>query len=80
MFIIWPEFENITGDLIKSGVVLRESIARMWIVNKVLRSYHQERIKVGTKGYFIEGNKTGECEVVEIVGLMNNPTTTNKVQ
>ncbi|GAA4275992.1 hypothetical protein [Aquimarina mytili] len=58
IFIIWPEFENATGDLIESGVVLREGKARMWIVNKALRSYHQERIKVGTKGYFIEGNKS----------------------
>jgi len=80
MFIIWPEFENTTGDLIESGVVLKEGTARMWIVNKELRFYHQERIRVGTKGYFMEGSKTGECEVIKIVGLMSNPITTNKVQ
>lgn len=72
-FMIFPEFENETGDLIESGEVLSEGIARMWIFSDQLRGYHQERITVGTRGYFIEGNRTGECEVIEIVGLINNP-------
>ncbi|WP_282079532.1 hypothetical protein [Aquimarina algiphila] len=73
-FIIWPEFESKNGELIESGIVLNEGIARMWIINDKLRAYHQERIKIGTKGYFIEGIRTGECEVIDIVGLMSNPT------
>lgn len=73
-FMIFPEFENETGELIEYGEVLPQGIARMWIANKHLRVYHQERITLGTRGYFIEGNKTGECEVIEIVSLMSNPT------
>ncbi|BDD05526.1 hypothetical protein [Aureibacter tunicatorum] len=72
-FIIWPEFENEDGELIVSGKVLKEGVARMWIINNESRPYHQERIKIGTKGYFMEGIRTGECEVIEIVGLESNP-------
>ncbi len=72
-FMILPEFENEKGDLIESGEVLSEGVARMWIFNDQIRPYHQERITIGTRGYFKEGKKTGECEVIEIVGLMSNP-------
>ncbi len=78
--MIWSEFEDMTSNLIGLEVAKREAIARMWIVNNELRSYHQERIRVGTKGYFMEGTKTGECEVIKIVGLMSNPITTNRVK
>lgn len=75
IFMIWPEFENESGELIQHGEVLKEGIARMWIINSGLRAYHQDRIKIGTKGYFMEGGtRTGECEVIEIVGLMSNST------
>lgn len=80
IFMIWPEFEDAVGNLIDLEEVEREGIARMWIVNNELRPYHQERIKVGAKGYFMEGSKTGECEVIKIVGLLRNPITINKVQ
>ncbi len=44
--------------------------ANMWILNSDFRQYHKERIKIGTKGFFMEGpNKTAECEVIEIIGL-----------
>lgn len=78
IFMIWPEFENENGVLIESGVVLKEGIARMWIINDELRTYHQDRIGIGTKGYFMEGTKTGECEVVEIIGLNSNPIKNKK--
>ena len=77
IFMIWPEFENEAGQLIESGVVLPEGIARMWIVSEELRAYHQKRISIGTKGYFMEGGKrTAECEVIEIIGL-HSPKTEN---
>ena len=71
--MIFPEFESENGELIQSGEVLSEGIARMWIAMDHLRPYHQERITIGTKGYFVEGKRTGECEVIQIVGLMSNP-------
>lgn len=69
VFIIWPEFEDDFGELIPSGEVLKEGIARMFIINDELRSYHKERIEIGTIGYFIEGGRSAECEVIELIGL-----------
>lgn len=74
IFMIWPEFEDENGGLILSGQVLREGIARMWIINSKMRKYHQSQITKGTKGFFMEGGrKTADCEVIEIVDLMINP-------
>ena len=75
VFMIWPEFEDAQGHLIEEGPVLAEGIARMWIIAANTRSYHRARIQVGTIGYFMEGHRrTGVCEVIELVGLSNNPT------
>ena len=73
-FMIWPEFENESGSVEFEGRVLQEGFAKMWILRDELRSYHQKRITIGIKGFLLEGKKVGECEVVEIVGLMMNPT------
>ncbi|MBC3788821.1 hypothetical protein [Spirosoma utsteinense] len=73
LFMIYPEFEDENGDLIE-GMVNQEGIARMWILSPDNRLYHQQRIKVGTIGYFREGSKrTGICEIIELVGLHKNP-------
>ena len=71
VFMIWPEFEDAEGNVVlkNNEPVLPTGTARMWIVNKQLRPYHQKRIKVGTKGYFIEGKRTADCEVIEILRL-----------
>ena len=75
MFIIHPEFEDAEGKIIEQGPVLEEGFATMWILNPYLRKYHQERIKIGAVGYFMEGGlRTAICEVVEIIDLMSNPT------
>lgn len=73
IFMIWPEFENHDGTLIQSGQPLSEGIARMWIINQEMRKYHQDRINIGSKGFFIEGAiKTADCEIIKIVDLMKN--------
>lgn len=42
-------------------------IARMKIVNEKMIEYHITRLKVGDKGYFMEGlRKTADCEVIEL--------------
>jgi hypothetical protein len=47
----------------------------MWIIVPERRPYHYDKIKVGLKGYFMEGtHKVAECEVVEILSLKSNPT------
>lgn len=78
LFMIWPEFEDRSGKLIKTGAVLNEGIARMWIYSNELRPYHQERLKLGTIGYFMEGSRrTAKCEVINIVGLFTNHLKSN---
>lgn len=77
LFMIWPEFENENGRLIldNSQSVPKEGTARMWIIAAEKRPYHKEKIQVGTIGYFREGGRTTAiCEVIEIVGLFENPT------
>jgi hypothetical protein len=74
LYMIYPQFQDINGIMIPSGVVEKEGIAKMWILSEELRPYHQKRIKLGTVGYFMEGSRrTARCKVIEIVGLMSNP-------
>lgn len=76
IFMISPEFEDEEKNVILTNdkPIKESGIARMWIINSIYRKYHQERIKVGTRGYFMEGpTKVAECEVVELIGLFENP-------
>ena len=77
IFMIWPEFEDENGDpILENDISVKgEGTARMWILIPERRNYHKGKIKVGIKGYFKEGNiSTAECEVIEVVGLNENPT------
>jgi hypothetical protein len=77
IFMIWPEFEDSNGNLILNNdfSVPQNGIAQMWIIVPKRRSYHFDKIKPGIIGYFMEGSrKVAECEIVEIVGLLTNPT------
>jgi len=72
VYMIWPEFENENGQVItKDFEIIKETgTARMWIINDDIRTFHKDRIEIGTKGFMMEGNrKMGECEVTDIVGL-----------
>jgi hypothetical protein len=76
LFIIWPEFENSDGEVILQNdcPVPISGIARMWIMIPERRPDHYDKIKPGLAGYFMEGSrKVAECEVIELVGLLNNP-------
>jgi len=76
IFMIWPEFENTEGEIIVENdkSVPEKGTARMWIIVSENRPYHYDKIKVGLKGYFMEGRKkVAECEVIEILGLKTNP-------
>lgn len=72
LWCIHPEFLDNNDQIIldKSIRVPQIGNARMWILNDSLTEMHKDRIKIGQKGFFMEGpNKTAECEVTEIVGL-----------
>jgi len=75
LYMIWPEFENEGGEIITADYELvRESgTARMWVAMDNMRTFHKNKMKLGTRGYFMEGNrKMGECEITEIKGLLTN--------
>jgi len=76
IFMIWPEFLNESNEIIRENnrPVQEKGKANMWIVNDEMREYHKNRIKIGMKGYLMEGaKKVAECEVVEIESLFENP-------
>ena len=80
LFMIWPEFENDRGEIIleDNKSVPAQGKARMWIIVPQRRVYHFDKIRIGLKGYFMEGpKKVAECEVIEIIGLQTNPTVDN---
>lgn len=76
LFMIHPEFEDENGNIILDNKehILATGTARMWILIPERRNYHEDKIVIGTKGFFMEGNiKVAECEVIEILGLLTNP-------
>ena len=76
-FMIWPEIlDGSTSEVLKTGTPIPNyGKATMWILNFQLRSLHQKRIKIGVRGYFMEGRqKVSVCEVIQIAGLFSNST------
>jgi hypothetical protein len=77
VFMIYPEFEDANGNIVLENdkAVNEQGTARMWVIMPKMREYHKPRIIKGTKGYFMEGSrKVAECEVIEIIDLLVNPT------
>jgi hypothetical protein len=77
LWIIWPEFLDLNGNVItdKSIRVDLNGKAIMWIMNEHFTEKHKARIKIGQKGFFMEGSrKVAECEVIEVVGLKSADT------
>ena len=76
IYMIWPEFLDSDGQVIRdrNSSVASEGQAYMWILIPEMRKFHRERIKIGTKGFAMEGQKrTAEYKVIEIIGLFENP-------
>jgi hypothetical protein len=72
LFMIWPEFENVKGEVISENdiPINNSGTARMWIFSDEFIEYHREKIQIGTKGFFVEGDRTiGECVVIELINL-----------
>jgi len=77
VFMIWPEFEDDNGNIIMdtNQPIKSQGIAKMWILMPPMRSYHKQKIKVGLKGYFMEGSRrVAECTIIQLIGLLHNPT------
>lgn len=56
-FIIYPEFKDFAGHLIKDTTLPLPfyGMANMWILDKAMIDYHRGKIRIGTHGYFMEG-------------------------
>lgn len=76
IYMIHPEFEDNDRNVILDDKISvnQTGTARMWIVLPEMREeIHKHKIKLGTKGYFMEGSRrVGEVEVIKIVGLLSN--------
>jgi hypothetical protein len=73
LFMIWPEFENVKGEVILENETQINifGTARMWISNDEFIEYHRGKIQIGTRGFFKEGGRTiGECMVIELINLI----------
>ncbi|MBO0936296.1 hypothetical protein J2I47_07025 [Fibrella sp. HMF5335] len=76
LYMIYPEIINInTGELLEPNTPIPSlGKAMMYILNPKFRTLHKQRIKAGTRGYFMEGNTiVAVCEVTRISGLYDNP-------
>lgn len=72
LWVIWPEFLDNENNIIldKSIRVATSDKAKMWIVNGINQDLHRQKIKIGLKGFFMEGpHKVAECKVIQVVNL-----------
>ncbi|RKP55574.1 hypothetical protein D7Z26_10350 [Cohnella endophytica] len=76
IYMIHPEFEDEDGNVLINDIESVNGIgtARMWIlIPEMRKEIHNNRIKLGVKGYFMEGSrKVGVVKVIEINGIMDN--------
>ena len=73
--MIWPELLNEAGEIIKNKKepIKVKGRATMWICFDESRPKHQEKLKVGTKGYWVIGSKKlARVIVTQIIGLNEN--------
>jgi hypothetical protein len=70
-FMIHPEFESGDGGIISEDeVVPPTGTAGMWILVDEMRNFHRERIRIGVKGFMMEGPyRLAEIVVIEVVSL-----------
>jgi len=69
-WMIWPEFLDLTGEVLALGPIPDMGQANMFCVNTDNHTFHRQHIRPGVRGYFVEGSRRmGVCEVVEVLGL-----------
>ena len=72
--MIWPELLDENGlpiDDKTPGSAPLKGKANMWIVSEEMREYHRNRLKIGTKGYWVRGPyRVANVTVIEF-GLMS---------
>lgn len=70
IYMIWPEFLDRNGLVITDtspAAIALQGKANMWIVSDEMKPYHHQRLKVGTKGYWVRGPyKVAKVTVIEM--------------
>ena len=77
IYMIHPEFLDSNGNVLAENIRAPiEGVARMRILSQELREIiHKGKIKIGVKGFFMEGGRrVAEAEVIKVVGLSDNET------
>ncbi|MBD2714876.1 hypothetical protein KBK19_07510 [Microvirga sp. STR05] len=73
-FHIWPEILHPDGTLLLNEHVPAHGLADMFVVFPGSRAYHQQHIRLGVRGYFVEGaRRVAVCEVIAVLHLHTNP-------
>ncbi|MEW8525379.1 MAG: hypothetical protein AB2552_20240 [Candidatus Thiodiazotropha endolucinida] len=76
IYMIWPELLDENGKVIldKRVVPAKSGKATMWIgMHEAREKIHRNRIKIGTKGYWVVGSKKlAMVTVTKIHGLFEN--------
>ena len=68
IYMMWPTFEDELGNILENSIAIpKQGIARMTTISESNINYHISRLKIVTKGYFMEASrKVVECEVIEL--------------
>lgn len=73
-FHIWPEILLPSGTMLLDEWVPTHGLADMFILFPTSRAFHQQHIKPGLRGYFVEGaRRVAVCEVIAVMHLHSNP-------
>jgi hypothetical protein len=75
LYMIYPQFLAEDGSVFPEGRPVPVSgLATMWILSHQMRvEVHRERVRVGVRGYMMEGpRRVAEAVVTRVVGLHTN--------
>ena len=70
VFMIWPEFLSLDGEVLSEGEVPMQGLTNMFIVDSGLIPFHRKRVSLGTNGYFMEGTWLS-AQVSKVISLLD---------
>ena len=69
-WMVYPEFLDPDGIPIPNGPFAPVGKANMFVMNATFLDFHQQHLRPGVQGYFMEGSRrVGVWEVDEVLGL-----------
>ena len=72
LYMIWPRFlDQEENELCSYQMIEMSGLANMYIISdKLINSVHKDKVKVGTRGFLMEGpKKVAEAEIIEVINL-----------